>query len=131
MNAFIEAVASPMCLFLSNVSSLVFQQLFRGQQQTPNGAAAAAAAAQQLQLVQQQQYLAATQQQQLAGLAAAPAAATFPPHAAPPYIINPQEPYVIAGDYLNPISSNLIKFSTYKNVCYFAGHTIYFGGQIK
>uniref|UniRef100_A0A0K8T505 PUM-HD domain-containing protein n=1 Tax=Lygus hesperus TaxID=30085 RepID=A0A0K8T505_LYGHE len=73
------------------------QQLFRGQQQTANGAAAAAAAAQQLQLVQQQQYLAATQQQQLAGLAAAPTAATFPPHAAPPYIINPQEPYVIAA----------------------------------
>ncbi|CAB0005629.1 unnamed protein product [Nesidiocoris tenuis] len=73
------------------------KQLFRGGQQTANGAAAAAAAAQQLQLVQQQQYLAATQQQQLAGLAAAPAAATFTPHAAPPYIINPQEPYVIAA----------------------------------
>ncbi|XP_014244015.1 pumilio homolog 2 isoform X4 [Cimex lectularius] len=80
---------------------LAKQQLFRGQQQTASGAAAAAATAQQLQLVQQQQYLAATQQQQLAGLAAAPATATFPPHA-PPYIINPQEPYVIAGPTVVP-----------------------------
>ncbi|XP_073983780.1 pumilio isoform X6 [Rhodnius prolixus] len=77
------------------------QQLFRGQQQSAGGAAAAAAAAQQLQLVQQQQYLAATQQQQLAAGLAAPAAATFPPHG-PPYIINPQEPYVIAGPTVVP-----------------------------
>nr|XP_014279851.2 maternal protein pumilio isoform X6 [Halyomorpha halys] len=78
------------------------QQLFRGQQQSTVAGAAAAAAQQQLQLVQQQQYLAATQQQQLAaGLAAAPAAATFPPHA-PPYIVNPQEPYIIAGPTVVP-----------------------------
>uniref|UniRef100_A0A1B6D0L4 PUM-HD domain-containing protein n=1 Tax=Clastoptera arizonana TaxID=38151 RepID=A0A1B6D0L4_9HEMI len=71
------------------------QQLFRSQQQQ-----AAAAPAQQIQLLQQQQYLAATQQQQqLAGLAPAPGA-TFAPPA--PYIINPQEPYVIAGPTVVP-----------------------------
>lgn len=52
--------------------------------------AANPATAQQLQLLQQQQYL--QQQQQLtAGLPGA----TFAPPA--PYIINPQEPYVITG----------------------------------
>ncbi|RZF36654.1 hypothetical protein LSTR_LSTR012333 [Laodelphax striatellus] len=82
-------------------------QLFRSQQPT---------AAQQMQLLQQQQYhLAAAaasqqqqqQQQQQLGLAAAatPGAATFaaapPPHT--PYaLLNPQEPYVIAGPTVVP-----------------------------
>lgn len=68
----------------------LLQQLFRNQNTAVNPA-------QQIQLLQQQQYqhLAATQQQQqLAGLAPAPGA-TFAPAA--PYIINPQEPYVIAA----------------------------------
>ncbi|VVC43701.1 Hypothetical protein CINCED_3A001942 [Cinara cedri] len=83
-----------------------------------NPAAAAAVAAQQLQLIQQQQQqqFHLQQQQQLAAaaaglaaaasapattpVAAAAAAATFAPPgtaATTPYLINPQEPYVIAG----------------------------------
>nr|XP_018913429.1 PREDICTED: pumilio homolog 2 isoform X6 [Bemisia tabaci] len=72
------------------------QQLFRSQQQQAAVAGAAnPATAQQLQLLQQQQYL--QQQQQLtAGLPGA----TFAPPA--PYIINPQEPYVITGPTVVP-----------------------------
>ncbi|XP_026815082.1 pumilio homolog 2 isoform X3 [Rhopalosiphum maidis] len=103
------------------------QQLFRNHQAqqaaaaaaaAANPAAAAAVAAQQLQLIQQQQQqqFHLQQQQQLAAaaaglaaaasaptatpVAAAAAAATFAPPgttATTPYIINPQEPYMIAG----------------------------------
>ncbi|XP_050541758.1 maternal protein pumilio-like isoform X14 [Daktulosphaira vitifoliae] len=83
-----------------------------------NPAAAAAVAAQQLQLIQQQQQqqFHLQQQQQLAAAAAGLAAAASAPAATPvaaaaaaasfappgtaattPYLINPQEPYVIAG----------------------------------
>lgn len=103
------------------------QQLFRNHQAqqaaaaaaaAANPAAAAALASQQLQLIQQQQQqqFHLQQQQQLAAaaaglaaaasapaatpVAAAAAAATFAPPgttATTPYIINPQEPYMIAG----------------------------------
>lgn len=82
-----------------------FQQLFRSQQQQQQQQAAAAAALSaaaaantpaQLQLLQQQQYL---QQQQLAAAAAGLAPTTFATAPPTPYIINPQEPYVIAGKY--------------------------------
>lgn len=85
--------------------SFVFclQQLFRTQQQQQQQQAAAAAALSaaaaantpaQLQMLQQQQYL---QQQQLAAAAAGLAPTTFATAPPTPYIINPQEPYVIAG----------------------------------
>ncbi|XP_050541753.1 pumilio homolog 2-like isoform X9 [Daktulosphaira vitifoliae] len=88
-----------------------------------NPAAAAAVAAQQLQLIQQQQQqqFHLQQQQQLAAAAAGLAAAASAPAATPvaaaaaaasfappgtaattPYLINPQEPYVIAGPTVVP-----------------------------
>ncbi|XP_065223237.1 maternal protein pumilio isoform X3 [Planococcus citri] len=94
----------------SNVVSFDVQQLFRSQQQQQQQQAAAAAALSaaaaaaantpaQLQLLQQQQYL---QQQQLAAAAAGLAPTTFATAPPTPYIINPQEPYVIAGATVLP-----------------------------
>ncbi|XP_039296325.1 pumilio homolog 2 [Nilaparvata lugens] len=88
------SAAAPASDSMPPQQSFDVQQLFRTQQP--------ATAAQQIQLLQQQQYhlAAATQQQQQLGLAAPTPGATFAPPT--PYILNPQEPYVIAGPTVVP-----------------------------